>query len=408
MNSKLFVGGDVSLNSKLFVGANSIMGGDVSMNSKLFVGGDVSLNSKLFVGGDVGIGTTTPSYKLDIKGNSGTLLRLQNNTAVYNASEANIEFWTDTYNNPLGMIKTKDTGVGPSGAYQSKMEFYINSGSTSIAGTTPAIPLKLALTLNPGSVVFENNLYMKNNYTLYAKNSSGTADDAVFLPRGSDNATYLNFGDNGFYIRNNTNTPTMFMNANGNVGIGTIVPRSKLDVTGGVIIGASYAGVQNGFVNGLLVEGAIGVGTGDVGTYKLNVNGNVQAVSYNATSDVRLKTNIQPLTDSLELVNQLNGVSFTWKNDTTNKPVLGLIAQDVEKVLPDIVNTATADNELGYKQKSIHYDGLFPHLIESIKTLTQENKALVSKVDVLTQENKDLSAKVDHIMSILNKLNISV
>ena len=77
-------------------------------------------------------------------------------------------------------------------------------------------------------------------------------------------------------------------------------------------------------------------------------------------------------------------------------------------MLPDIVNTAATDNEDGYKQKSIHYDGLFPHLVESIKTLTQENKALVSKVDVLTQENKDLSAKVDHIMSILDKLNISV
>jgi len=128
--------------------------------------------------------------------------------------------------------------------------------------------------------------------------------------------------------------------------------------------------------------------------YILDVEGSVQATSYNATSDIRLKTNIQYLTGSLELVNQLNGVSFNWKNDTTNKPVLGLIAQEVEKVLPDIVNTATIENELGYKQKSIHYDGLFPHLIESIKTLTQENKVLV--------------AKVDKIMTILDKLNISV
>ena len=194
----------------------------------------------------------------------------------------------------------------------------------------------------------------------------------------------------------------------GGVGIGTTVPKSKLDVSGGVIIGANYVGVQNGFANGLLVEGPIGVGTGDVGGYKLNVNGTVQAVSYNATSDIRLKTNIQYLTGSLDLVNQLNGVSFTWKNDTTNKPIHGLIAQDVEKVLPDIVNTATTDNEDGYKQKSIHYDGLFPHLIESIKTLTQENKDLVSTVAVLMQENKDLSTKVDKIMTILEKLNISV
>ena len=391
MNSKLFVGGDVSLNSNLFVGTKSIMVGDVSMNSKLSVGDDVSMNSKLSVGGDVSL-----------------------NRSLY----------------------------------------------------------------------IENNLHMNNNYALYAKNSSGTADDAVFTPRGGDNATYLNFGTNGFYIRNNASANTMFMGStgyvgigtispasvldvsgnarirgktifgmdnpgpgggggdtaymeyigigttgestclkivcandsddnialmpSGNVGIGTTVPKSKLDVNGGVIIGANYAGVQNGFANGLLVEGAIGIGTNSVGTYKLNVNGDVQAFSYNATSDIRLKTNIQSLSGSLELINQLNGVSFTWKNDTTNKPVLGLIAQEVEKVLPDIVNTAATDNEDGYKQKSIHYDGLFPHLVESIKTLTQENKALVSKVDVLTQENKALSAKVDHIMSILDKLNISV
>ena len=59
MNSKLFVGDDVSMNSKLFVGDDVSMNsklfvsGDISMNSKLFVGGDVSMNSKLFVGGDV-------------------------------------------------------------------------------------------------------------------------------------------------------------------------------------------------------------------------------------------------------------------------------------------------------------------------------------------------------------------
>jgi hypothetical protein len=200
----------------------------------------------------------------------------------------------------------------------------------------------------------------------------------------------------------------MIVNSSGKVGIGTTSPANALDVTGGVAIGGAYSGTTVP-TNGLIVQGGVGIGkTSVTSNYALDISGNVQATSYNAISDIRLKTNIQSLTGSLELVNQLNGVSFTWINDTTNRPIHGLIAQDVEKVLPDIVNTATVENESGYKQKSIHYDGLFPHLIESIKTLTQENKDLVSKVDVLTHENKDLVTKVDKIMTILDKLNISV
>ena len=186
----------------------------------------------------------------------------------------------------------------------------------------------------------------------------------------------------------------MIVNSSGKVGIGTTSPANALDVSGGVAIGGAYSGTTAP-TNGLIVQGGVGIGkTSVTSNYALDITGNVQATSYNAISDIRLKTNIQSLTGSLELVNQLNGVSFTWINDTTNKPIHGLIAQDVEKVLPDIVNTATVENESGYKQKSIHYDGLFPHLIESIKTLAQENKALVTKVD--------------KIMTILDKLNISV
>ena len=62
---------------------------------------------------------------VEIDGNSGTLLRLQNNTPHYQSGQANIEFWTDTTNIPnipLGMLKTKDTGVAPNGPFQSKMK----------------------------------------------------------------------------------------------------------------------------------------------------------------------------------------------------------------------------------------------------------------------------------------------
>jgi hypothetical protein len=200
----------------------------------------------------------------------------------------------------------------------------------------------------------------------------------------------------------------LIVNSSGKVGIGTTTPANVLDVSGGVAIGGAYSGTTAP-TNGLIVQGGVGIGKPNVtSNYALDISGNVQATSYNAISDIRLKTNIQYLSGSLELVNQLNGVSFNWINDTTNKPIHGLIAQDVEKVLPDIVNTATIENESGYKQKSIHYDGLFPHLIESIKSLTQENNALVAKVDVLTKENNALVEKVDKIITIIDKLNIPV
>jgi len=415
MNFKLSVGGDVSLNTRLYVGSNSIMGGDVSMNSRLSVGGDVSLNNRLYVGstvnatgkvncaginstgiiystGYIGIGIAEPLGSIHTTGNivcSG----LSSNQTIFASG-------LDLTNYPGSNISAVNITTST-----------VNVSTNSIMAGDVSMNSKLFvggdLSLNR-SLYIQNNLHMNNNYTLYAKNTGGIYDP-VFIPRGNDNETYLNFGTKGFYIRNNALTDIMFIEATGNVGIGTILPKSKLDVSGGVTIGGTYAGVTGAPANGILVQGGVCIGKRDINsTYALDVSGSVQANTYNALSDFRLKTNIQSLSGSLETVNQLNGVSFTWKSDPTNKPVLGLIAQDVEKVLPDIVNTATIDNELGYKQKSIHYDGLFPHLIESIKTLSQENKDLVSKVDVLTQENKALSTKVDKIMTILDKLNISV
>ena len=121
----------------------------------------------------------------------------------------------------------------------------------------------------------------------------------------------------------------------------------------------------------------------------------IYGLSFSATSDIRLKDNISSLTNSLSIINKLQGVSFTWKNDHLNKPVYGLIAQDVERILPEVVNTNDFENEQGFKQKSIHYDGIVPHLIESVKELTSENNLLKDKINSL--ENK-----IDLLMKHLN------
>ena len=80
----------------------------------------------------------------------------------------------------------------------------------------------------------------------------------------------------------------------------------------------------------------------------------------NSTSDERLKKNIKPIDNALADICQLEGVTFDWKDSGTQGQ--GFIAQQVEPIIPDVVNT---DEETG--MKSVNYVGLIGHLVEAIK-----------------------------------------
>jgi hypothetical protein len=96
--------------------------------------------------------------------------------------------------------------------------------------------------------------------------------------------------------------------------------------------------------------------------------GTVTSTLFTATSDETLKENIQPLVNSLDVVKQIEGVSFDWK-ENGNKSY-GVIAQQIETVLPDVVIT----NNEGVK--SVNYQALTAFLIESIKQLSSEIEEL--------------------------------
>jgi cytoskeletal protein CcmA (bactofilin family) len=134
-------------------------------------------------------------------------------------------------------------------------------------------------------------------------------------------------------------------------------------------------------------DGSVGIGTNYVPSYDVDISGNVritlqcEATSFNATSDGRLKENIQPIYDSLSRVIQLNGVDFCWSNDVNKQKHAGLIAQDVEKVIPEVVSTSTCEEIGGIGLKSIEYNGIIPYLIESIKTLNDRVKDLESQMN---------------------------
>ena len=94
----------------------------------------------------------------------------------------------------------------------------------------------------------------------------------------------------------------------------------------------------------------------------------------NSTSDARLKENVEPITNALSDVTQLEGVSFDWKDTGTRGH--GFIAQQVEPILPDVVQT---DEETGIK--SINYVGMIGHLVEAIKEQQQQIDALKQQLN---------------------------
>jgi len=98
--------------------------------------------------------------------------------------------------------------------------------------------------------------------------------------------------------------------------------------------------------------------------------GTLSATIFQSLSDENEKTNIRIINNAMEITENLRGVTFDWKNN--GLPSAGLIAQDVEKYLPQLINT-------NKETKSLNYNGIIGVLVESIKELNQRVKDLESK-----------------------------
>ena len=204
---------------------------------------------------------------------------------------------------------------------------YVNTPGSGIGtlGIGTVISIKHNDTLNSGTLTFEGSagqlLTITNNLT------SGSI----------------------FSVNDSSGIPSIDVNANGTVsiapfgvdekvGIGTTLPTSKLHVVG------------DGYFTGI-----------------------VTATDFNSASDAKLKTNIQPIEDPLNKVSQIQGVSFNWIEN--NKPSMGVIADEVQKILPELVSDTDP--------KTVNYNGLIGLLIEVVKDQQVKIESLEQRITKL-------------------------
>lgn len=143
--------------------------------------------------------------------------------------------------------------------------------------------------------------------------------------------------------------------------------------------------------SGARAETPYGISTADkAGTLRVEINrhglySSGDIIGFHQFSDERLKENVTNLdsTESLNTILKLQGVNFTWKDAAIKGEQLGLIAQQVEEHVPQVVDEhmRIEDDEPDPANvyKSVDYDKLVPLLIESIKTLTARIEQLESK-----------------------------
>jgi hypothetical protein len=378
---KLSIGGATSVISNL---SGDITIDPASGNLSLAGNNLINVADGTFVNGyfsnSVGIGTITPGAKLDIQ-TAGYGLPVTSGTA-------------QTY----GGLRISP----PSASGNVVLDMGTSGGTTGTwLQTTNRTDLSASypLLLNPrgGNVGIGTTGAPDARLTLSMVNSLGWGGNLKALKIYAPDTSYyltLNTILNGagapvFQFSPNTLTG-LNITYNGLVGIGTTAPTSALDVRGRLTVGEDAAGsyswirmLDDESTNGLKYIHAnsdvIGFLNGSGGWMSyLNNAGN-----WNPLSDARLKTNVVTLTGVLEKLEQIRGVSFNWTDTTAMGSQLnfGVIAQELEKVFPELVSTDID----GYKH--VTYDIFAPILLEAIKEQQIQIASLSATISSASDSN---------------------
>jgi len=311
--------------------------GVLSVKNKAFNPWEIIGTSLNYDLGNVGIGKTNPSSTLDVSGNitaSGSIIGNINATNINSGTLSSTYGGTgcssinSTFFDTTGGVLSLKTGAA-SQWNSSGNNLYYNTGYVGIGNTNPQFAMDVS-----GNINFSGSLYKNGSQYISSQWTTTTNNSDLYFDSGK-------------------------------VGIGKTNPSAVLDISGNVLVNGS-----------------------------LNATGDIVA-NY---SDDRLKNRIGNINNSLEIINQLTAFKYTPNEKAIelgimNKDVnIGLSAQDVQKVLPEIVGMSPLDiiekdgkliSKTGENYLSIKYERLVPILIENIKELqniiNQQSKQITSQ-----------------------------
>jgi hypothetical protein len=229
-------------------------------------------------------------------------------------------------------------------------------------------------TVSSGSALF----HADSSYYYYVASAGFQPDSRVLIWSIEDNqwVVFFDLGGGNFTEGNvSENTPigdgqtfNAFVTSSNFTADGRNVPQSSATIVYSTSGGGSGSGI------------GVTITANGNATFAGNVTviGDVEANDINSTSDITKKTNVETITDALSKVSELRGVTFDWTANGTSSG--GIIAQDVERVLPSLVKD-------GDDHKTVIYNGIIGLLVEAAKELNEEVKELAVEVKELKANN---------------------
>ena len=362
--------------------------------------GGVGINDDSYILGDVGIGTTSPAAKLDVRSGSISAGIQHDDSNRYGLlgyrnmdnsdssalggyameSDSGIEspilFGYDAganYDNKIrfSAMTTSDRSLAT--GLQDRMVIDMTSGNVGIGTNSPDTRLQVHsssikysdINARAGSEDAWNQHGFKltsDNNSINFITSNKHNDRQAMIQAGHSSKDYADY------------LGTLAINPfGGNVGIGTTAP------------------CDAGAGDGTTISGCI-----------MEANGEIKATNIALSSDSRLKTSVTTIPSALEKILSLRGVTFEWKTEEfpernfADGTQIGLIAQEVEEVFPELVSQG--------EYKAVSYASLVSPLIEAVKELHALYQGHADRIAALEEQIQQLQERYEDIEARLTAL----